>query len=249
MSNDTGETTENLAIAAQLQGLVLETADMAEFLDNFAGFAAGKLSAGGEVFCGITLARRRKYDTVGSSGPKARALDEIQYGFGDGPCLSAIREARTELVADVRMESRWPEYLATAAGYGVRSILAVPFRFDQEDAKAALNLYAFSQQAFSPETIDAAESYVHIAAGSLQLAVRIARLSDARQNLMAAMESRTAIDTAVGVVMAQNRCSQEAAFAMLQRASNARNVKLRDVAASVLASVSRDSQVVTHFDS
>lgn len=250
MSNDTGETTEHsaMAMAVQLQGLVLETADMAEFLDNFASFAAAKLSVNGEVFCGITLARRKKYNTVGSSGPRALAMDEMQYGFGDGPCLSAIREARTELVSDVTAENRWMEYLAAAAGQGVRSILAVPFQLDQEEAKAALNLYALNDRAFSAEIIDTAESYVHIAANSLQLAVRIARLSDARQNLMAAMESRTMIDTAVGVVMAQNRCNQEAAFAMLKRASSSRNAKLRDIAASVLASVAQDPAVRTHFE-
>ena len=146
-------------------------------------------------------------------------------------------------------DSRWPEYLATAFEHGVRSILAVPFQLDQEEAKAALNLYAAKEDAFSAETIDTAESYVHIAAGSLQLAVRIARLSDARQNLMAAMESRTAIDTAVGVIMAQNRCSQEAAFATLKRASSSRNMKLRDIAVSVLASVAQDPSVATHFES
>lgn len=73
----------------------------------------------GEVSCGITLARRKKYDTVGSSGPRALAMDEIQYGFGDGPCLSAIREARTELAPDVTAEPRWPEYMATVFQHGV----------------------------------------------------------------------------------------------------------------------------------
>ena len=248
MSSDTGETTGREAMAVRLQSLVLETQDMAEFLDDFAGFSAAKLSVSGEVFCGITLARRKKYDTVGSSGPRALAMDEIQYGFGDGPCLSAIREARTELVPDVTAEPRWPEFMAAVFEHGVRSILAVPFELEQEDARAALNLYALNEHAFSPGTIDAAESYVHIASGSLQLAVRIARLSDARHNLMSAMESRTAIDTAVGVVMAQNRCDQEAAFAMLKRASSSRNAKLRDVAASVIASVAQDPSVATHFD-
>lgn len=248
MSEDIGEVTGNSSTLGQLQGLVLESADMAEFLDNFASLAAAKLSVDGEVLCGITLARRKKYDTVGSSGPRARLMDEIQYGFGDGPCLAAIREGRTELVSDIGVESRWPEYLAAAGRHGVRSILAVPIKFDQENAKAALNLYALRERAFSPGTIDAAESYVQLAAASVQLALRIARLSEARQNLMAAMASRTAIDTAVGVVMAQNRCSQEAAVAMLKRASSSRNVKLHDIAASVLASVSRDPSVATHFD-
>jgi hypothetical protein len=61
-------------------------------------------------------------------------------------------------------------------------------------------------------------------------------------------QSRTAIDTTVGVVMAQNRCDQEAAVAMLKRASGSRNVKLRDIAASVIASVAQDPSVAPHFD-
>jgi hypothetical protein len=113
---------------------------------------------------------------------------------------------------------------------------------------AALDLYALNERAFSAGTIDGAESYVHIASGSLQLAVRIARLSDARHNLMAAVESRTAIDTAVGVVMAQNRCNLETAVAMLKRASSSRNVKLRDIAASDIASVAHDPSVAPHVD-
>lgn len=60
------------------------------------------------------------------------------------------------------------------------------------------------------------------------------------------MESRTAIDLAAGVFMAQSRCSQDAAMAILKAASNTRNTKLRDVEAAVLASVGQDS-VTTHF--
>lgn len=62
------------------------------------------------------------------------------------------------------------------------------------------------------------------------------------------MKSRTTIDLAAGVIMAQNRCSQATAMGILKNASSARNVKLRDVAATVIASVSSDATVITHFD-
>jgi AmiR/NasT family two-component response regulator len=48
--------------------------------------------------------------------------------------------------------------------------------------------------------------------------------------------------------MAQNRCSQETAIKILKNASNTRNVKLLDIAASVVASLSQDPRVRTHFD-
>ena len=62
------------------------------------------------------------------------------------------------------------------------------------------------------------------------------------------MESRTTIDLATGAIMAQNRCNQESAIRILRIASNTRNVKLRDIAASVVASISHDPGVRTHFD-
>ena len=62
--------------------------------------------------------------------------------------------------------------------------------------------------------------------------------SDTARDLRAAMESRTVIDLAVGILMGRNRCGQEEAVEILKRASNHRNVKLRDLAAELVASVS-----------
>jgi len=53
---------------------------------------------------------------------------------------------------------------------------------------------------------------------------------------------------AVGAIMAENRCSRDTAFQILTRASNTRNIKLRDVAASVIRSISGEQQIVTYFD-
>ncbi|WP_427174621.1 ANTAR domain-containing protein [Arthrobacter sp. 92] len=60
---------------------------------------------------------------------------------------------------------------------------------------------------------------------SLRLAMRIARLQDAREDLSAARESRTVIGLAAGAVMAQNQCSPEEAFRILREASNATEVR------------------------
>ena len=46
----------------------------------------------------------------------------------------------------------------------------------------------------------------------LRIALNIVRCQDARRDLLAALESRTVIALAAGVIMAQNRCTQEEAF-------------------------------------
>ena len=48
--------------------------------------------------------------------------------------------------------------------------------------------------------------------------------------------------------MAENRCTRDVAFSILTRASSACNVKLRDVAATVITSISGEKQIDTYFD-
>ena len=231
-----------------LQDLVLDSSDVEDFLHELAVVAAAELSSPGQkVFCGVTLIRRKKAATIASSDAHARTMDEIQYGYNDGPCLAAIRGSETVHVPDLRQDHRWPAYAAVVTREGIGSILAVPFLGDG-DAKAGLNLYSTQPHGFSGDDIGHAEKFAIQANTSLRLALRIAQLADARNDLSAAMKSRTTIDLAAGVIMAQNRCSQATAMAILKNASSARNVKLREVAATVVASVSSDTTVTTHFD-
>lgn len=56
--------------------------------------------------------------------------------------------------------------------------------------------------------------------------------------LEAALESRTVIDQALGVIMSQQRCTAVAAFDVLRRQSQNSNRKLRDVATDLIHHVS-----------
>ena len=235
------------SVAEHLQDLVLQSSDVAVLLNELAVFSAASLSAQDDLLCGVTLIRNKKPSTVATSDARVPALDELQYGHGEGPCLAAVRGLATTYVPDLREEPRWPGYCEAAWAEGIGSILAVPLPLEGE-ASAGLNFYAARPHAFTGEDIEKAEAYAGEASKALRLAVRIAQLTDDRANLVAAMESRTTIDIAVGTIMAQNRCSQESAMKILRIASSTRNTKLRDVAAAVVASVAEDPEVLTHFD-
>ncbi|WRH26481.1 ANTAR domain-containing protein [Arthrobacter sp. JZ12] len=231
----------------ELQDLILSTSDMQEFLNELAVLSARSLSGEeGDVLCGITLLRRRRAATVAYSTAEAKSLDELQYDFQEGPCLSAAEEQQTIVVEDFRTDARWPEYSNAVSSHGVRSILSAPFTIGT-GARAAMNLYSHRPATFRKESVIFAEAYAHQVSKGLELALRMARYSEEARNRSRAMESRTEIDVAVGIVMAQNRCSQAEAFEMLQRASSTRNVKLRVVAAEIVQRVSGSSPT-THFD-
>ena len=65
--------------------------------------------------------------------------------------------------------------------------------------------------------------------------------------LYEAINSRTAIDLSVGVIMGQQHCSQAEAFEILSRAASSRNQKLREVAENLLHNVDEHS-IQTHLD-
>jgi len=52
------------------------------------------------------------------------------------------------------------------------------------------------------------------------------------------MVSRAVIDQALGVIMATERCPQDRAFTVLKTVSQNTNVKIRDLAATIVTSVS-----------
>ena len=150
------------------------------------------------------------------------------------------------LLADVSTDTRWPEYQKILIAHGCRSVLGVPLALDGNQA-AALNFFASETGLFSESVISKAEGFADLAGRALRLALRIADAQNLADDLTAAMESRTTIDLACGVIMAQNRCSQEEAMAMLAKASSHRNQKLRELAADILGRVSAET-VSTHFE-
>jgi AmiR/NasT family two-component response regulator len=77
------------------------------------------------------------------------------------------------------------------------------------------------------------------AAGALAVGLRIAEEHSENANLRVALTSRSVIDQAIGILIAQQRCSVEDAFALLRQASQGRNIKLREVAAQIVASAQR----------
>jgi transcriptional regulator with GAF, ATPase, and Fis domain len=230
-----------------LQDMILNSSGVEDFLDNLARLAARQLSdPGHDVFSGVTLLRPRYAETVASSSEQALKLDEIQYAYGDGPCLAAARTTQTVYVPDTRIDDRWPEYFTAIAEHGMLSILGVPIPLDGQ-AHCALNLYSSIPDAFTPEAVGAAEAFAREASTFLRLVLRIAHLSDSDTHLSAALESRTVIDLAAGIIMGQNKCSQARAIQILKAASSGRNIKLRDIAARVVATTSTETPV-THFD-
>lgn len=241
-------TKSETSLNSALLDLVVESDDAEQFLAGLTRLAAEALSSQsvGEVLCAVTLLRPRTNATVASNNEHAGRINEIQYDFDDGPCLRAARNGRTVHVKNMEEDGRFPEYRDAVAELGILAALGTPILLNGE-AKAALNFYSPHAYAFDDDAVAAAETFAREASTSLRLAIRMAHLSDTSKHLEAALESRTEIDLAVGIIMGQNRCPQDEAIKMLKSASNARNTKLRDIAADIVGSTGQ-GPAKAHFE-
>lgn len=242
------DTLDNDGQFAQLHELIIGSSNVNDFLTELSGVAASAVgeSAGSLVECGVTLRRRKRSMTVAGSSDRARELDRLEQALGDGPCLASLETMRPVVLADVHTDTRWPEFQKILADNGCRSVLGVPLALDDSQA-AALNFFSSEPGVFTDAVISKAQRFADMAGRALRLALQIADARNVADDLSAAMQNRTTIDLACGVIMAQNRCSQEEAMALLTKASSHRNQKLRDLAAEVLSRVNAGS-VSTHFD-
>lgn len=223
-------------VLAALLRVRLGAGSLEETLDDILRIAVDALPGAEDL--STTLVRDDRPFTAGYTGQLALDADEMQYERGYGPCIESATTSTAVVIVDTLTETRWPDYTARVAASGLRSSMSLPLPV-QTDVVGALNCYARTPGQFGPESVEVGQEL----AGYLAVAVANAVTHDdavqLAEQMRTAMASRAVIDQAKGVIMAQNRCDDEAAFAVLSRASQNRNVKLRDLAADIVAGVTR----------
>ncbi|MBT2588414.1 GAF and ANTAR domain-containing protein [Arthrobacter sp. ISL-95] len=200
------------------------------------GAAAMTRSTGARIECAVTLGRRKRTAMMGGSSDHAMLLDRIEQTLEQGPCIDALGSGRPVVLDDALSSPQWGDYCEALAAAGMRSTLGVPMELGR-DAAAVLNFFAPAPGTFTRQGVTDALSFAGIAGKALRVAIRIAALNEATEDLDAASKSRSVIDTACGVIISQNRCTHEEAFRILRKASNDRNQKLRDVAQTLVDGV------------
>lgn len=217
----------------QLQDLLLESPGFSEFLLGLATISASLLDGREPLLCAITVERDAGPSTVASSTPAARRLDERQYAFDDGPCLTALRRQRLVLIDDLRTDDRWALYAKHIAGEGIRSVLAVPIQADSS-SRAALNCYSSAPGTFSDAVVSRVREHAETISKTLRLALRLHDPEPYPEHLRSVLQSRAVVDAAVSLIMLQNRCGRDRAMELLQIAARNSNRRLHEIASDIL---------------
>ena len=176
----------------------------------------------------VTVLHGAQGTTLAASDDVARAADKLQFGAGEGPCLSAAKDDANYALFDVHTDRRWPRFSALLAEQTpVRSVLA--FHLVGTES-AALNLFADLAGAFDGESVVLGTIF----AAHTSSAVALYEAEDRADNLQVALQSSREIGAAIGVLMSYYRVTLEAALELLRAASQQLNRKLRDIASEVV---------------
>jgi hypothetical protein len=219
---------EMAAEFSDLARLLADGQPIPDMLDRLVKVAAQAVT--GTEHCAITLVQGRASPrTIAASDELPMKVDALQYTLQEGPCLQALVVSDVTLANDLATDRQWPTFAERAvAETGVRAMLS--FRlYLTGAAQAALNFYSSRPQAFPLPSI--ATGSIFAAYASLAL---LASLHEEKAlNLTRAVESNREIGTAIGILMATKKVTQQDAFDQLRVASQALHRKLRDIAAEV----------------
>ena len=216
---------------AELARIGLANRALGEVLQEITEVAKSALP--GAESTSITLIRGGRPCTAAHVDQLAVDADELQYEQGHGPCMDAGRTGVVLVVEDMRADGRWPAYAARVTDRGVLSSLSAPLPY-QGATIGALNVYATVPAAFGSDDVAVAEEVASYIAVAVANADAHAEVRQVAEQMREAMESRSVIDMAKGMLMAQHTCSADEAFTILSHASQRSNRKLRDIARAMV---------------
>lgn len=189
-------------------------------------------------------------EVAGTTGRTGAEADQLQLDAGEGPCLDAGRhlpplpEPETDAdgvamvppsvytfatvqIDDTLADNRWPVWGRRIADeLDIRSVLSIQLRLPKTRI-GAINLYSSQPSQFTASDRQIAELLAQHTAIALVVARR-------NTNLWQAIDARQAIGQAQGILMERHDLTPEKAFAVLRRYSQHNNIKLNQVAESLV---------------
>lgn len=178
----------------------------------------------------ILVRRNGHYVTVGASDRMAQRIDDLERAVGDGPCVDAIEEETPQIETDLTTPNLWPKLAARlVAETPVRGTMGFRILVDQHKT-GALNLFSDTPNVFDTQSAGEAIVLASFASVAINAVARGEDVATLRRGLLSNRE----IGKAVGMLMLLHGVPEQEAFEVLRRYSQDLNIKLADVARTVV---------------
>jgi ANTAR domain-containing protein/GAF domain-containing protein len=178
--------------------------------------------------------------TFGSSSPASRELDELQFTFGEGPSLDAVKQAMPILVPDLAnaAEQRWPAYSAAMLRAHMQAVYALPVTVASMPA-GCLTLFRARPGSLDPAELSG--SFVAAEFAALPLLDMMTEALDAAVTQPGSnawtelgVLSRVEVNQATGVLVAQLDIEPPDALVRLRAYAFTHDMSASDVARDII---------------
>jgi len=196
------------------------------------GDAARTLAASG---VGLSvMATDGTYGMTTASDLATERIEELQFTFGEGPCVDAFASSRPVLVPDVATDAmrRWPVYAPAIHDAGVRAVFAFPLQVGAVRL-GAVDVFRTRTGPLSRSELGHAFAFADRVVAMLLDGQE--RATDGADGLDDAIGNRIDLFQAQGMVMVQLGVSLAEALTRIRAHAYAHGRPLADVAADIVA--------------
>jgi hypothetical protein len=171
---------------------------------------------------------------TGSDG-HARALEDLQFDLGEGPCVDAVGARRPVLEADLGGDGsrRWPAYAAVYRG-GARGVFAFPLQVGAA-CVGVLDVYQDQSEPMPADAVALALAFADLAMDMIVDGQADASAGEVETGVNDLLAPRLEVYQAQGMVMVDLGVSLTEAMALLRAHAFTLGRPLAEVAREVVA--------------
>jgi GAF domain-containing protein len=178
-------------------------------------------------------------ELLSSSTHRVRELEVYELQNGSGPCIDAISLGEPITAISPELDTAWPPLGAQIVAHGFRSVHAFPLTW-HGTAIGALNVFHADPVVLNDGDRLLAGTFADLATAVLARPLDTG-VTALRQQIMAALDGRIAIEQAKGIIAYRENVEMSDAFGRLLQLAAASGRPLSQVAGDILTSVSRSS--------
>lgn len=178
---------------------------------------------------------------VVAGDPSTRPVDDLHDTFDEGPALDALASLDVAWCGSLGGSDRWRRFGPRGGRMGFHSVLSLPLIMSDAPI-GTITLYAAAKHAFTKLDVSVAQRSAMPITALIRNAVMLEQSRRTAAQLTEALEVRPQIDRAVGLIMSRTGKSADEALQTLRAMSNARHVKVADVARDLVAEAVRRAQ-------
>jgi GAF domain-containing protein len=176
----------------------------------------------------------RRLRFITASNETITEIERVQELAQTGACVEAFTTGTVVESDDLGTELRWPELVPDALRLGLRSVVALPMSFGDNDTIGSLNIYDTRARRWEEDDLHAARVLADMAVSYVANASELERAERVREQLQRALESRVVIEQAKGMIAAERGIGVGEAFKLLRQHARSRNASLHNVADAVV---------------